>query len=147
MRVIFFGAVLAIGTFVTACKKDKNGSAPAQLPGGQYRLIEMHQADSTGIDSAGVAFNGSSLSLTFDEASRSAKLAGKAEAVNINGGYKVDGDVHLTDAKIASTKVVATANDLAVIQILNAGQSFVHRGLKVILQTKDKGYLVFSMQK
>lgn len=147
MRVIFFGAVLAIGTVFTACKKDKDMPAQAQLPAGQYRLIEMHQADSTGIDSTGVVFNGSSLSLSFDEASRSAKLAGKAEAMTIRGAYQVAGDTVLTDAKIASTKVAGTVNDLAVVEILNAGQSFARKGLKVIVYSKDKGYLVFSTQK
>lgn len=147
MRVILFGAILALGTIFTACKKDKNTPEQANLPNGQYRLVEMHQADSTGLDSVGIKFVNSSLSLSFDDASKSAKLAGKAEAVTIKGAYKVAGANSLTEAKIAATKVAATENDLAVMDILIAGQSFEHKGIKVVVQTKDKGYLVFSVQK
>lgn len=148
MKVIFFSAIIALTTVFTACKKNKDmPSEQAKLPNGQYRLIEMHRADSTGLDSAGVKFTNSSLRLTFNEAGRSASLAGKADSLNITGTYKIAGDIGLTDAKIGSTKNVATENDIAVIEILAASQSFVHKGITVVLHTKDKGDLVFSMQK
>lgn len=150
MRITFFVTMLALGTAFTACKKDNNnndGQQPGKLPAGQYRLVEMHRADSTGLDSTGVRFLNSTLNLSFDAAGRSAKLAGKADAVNINGAYKVEATNLLKNAKIATSKITGTENDLAAINILESGQKFEEKGIKVIIHSKDKGYLVFSMEK
>ena len=150
MKIILFATLLSVATIFSACKKDKNTTPPIEqneLPKGQYRLTEMHQADSTGIDSAGVKFPKSTMILSFDNAAKTANLTGKAESMTINGGYKVGGSNALTDPVFTSDRTVATENDLAVLDMLENGESFKNEGDDVVIETEDKGYLTFSMQK
>lgn len=149
MRTIIFAGLIAVATIFTACKKDKNDIAPEQttLPAGQYRLVEMHQADSTGVDTTGVRFVNSSLNLSFDNTARTAKLNGKAENISHRGTYTVAETNILKDAKIASSKVAGTENDMAVMNILLTAEKFERKGLAVIIYAKNKGYLKFSTQK
>lgn len=79
MRVIFFGAVLAIGTVCTMPKKDKNISQSpeqAKLADGYDQSPEMNQPDIPGLGYSDVKFGNGSLSFSFDEAGRSETLTG-----------------------------------------------------------------------
>lgn len=149
MKTKFLATLLVIAAAFTACKKDndQNPGEGAPLPKGQYRLIEMHEFNAQGKDSAKVEFPLSGLSLTFDQATRTANLSGKPETVQVTGSYTVRGSNTLKDAKISTSKIAPGENDMKVVQFLELGQQFEAKAGTVIINTKDKGYLVFSMQK
>jgi hypothetical protein len=149
MKTKFLATLVVIAAAFTACKKDndQNPGDGAPLPKGQYRLIEMHEFNAQGKDSATVEFPLSALSLTFDPATRSANVSGKPETVLLTGSYKVRGKDSLKEAKISTSKIAPGENDMKVVQFLELGQQFETKGGTVIINTKDKGYLVFSMQK
>jgi hypothetical protein len=149
MKIKFLATLVVIAAAFTACKKDndQNPGDGATLPKGQYRLIEMHEFNAQGKDSATVEFPVSALSLTFDQAKRTANLSGKPESIQLTGSYQVRGQGTLKDAKISTSRITPTENDMKVVQFLELGQQFETKGGTVIINTKDKGYLVFSMQK
>lgn len=149
MKIKFLATLVVIAAAFTACKKDndQNPGDGTPLPKGQYRLIEMHEFNAQGKDSAKVEFPVSGLSLTFDQATRTANLSGKPETIQLTGSYTVRGNNTLKDAKISTSKIAPGENDMKVVQFLELGQQFETKGGTVIINTKDKGYLVFSMQK
>ncbi|KIO77741.1 hypothetical protein TH53_07355 [Pedobacter lusitanus] len=150
MKTNFLVALLAVASTFAACKKDNNnGPQPedTKLPSGQYRLIESVQYDQSGKDSASVKFPVSNLSLTFDQDKKTAAVTGKPEGVQVTGTYNVNPANALTDAVIKTTKIAASPNDLLVVGLLEKGETFEAKGGTVTLMAKDKGRLVFSMQK
>ncbi|RQO74849.1 hypothetical protein DBR43_05570 [Pedobacter sp. KBW06] len=149
MKTQFLATLVVIAAAFTACKKDndQNPGDGAALPKGQYRLIEMHQLNAQGKDSATVEFPVSGLSLTFDQAKQTANVSGKPENIQLSGSYTVSDKDGLKDVKISTSKIAPGENDMKVVQFLELGQQFENKGRNVIIHTKDKGYLVFSMQK
>lgn len=148
MKIKFLATLVVIAAAFTACKKD-NDQNPEEtaLPTGQYRLIEMHEFDAQGKDSSTVKFPVSALSLTFDQAAKTANLSGKPENIQLTGTYTVTGQNGLKDAKISTSKIAPGEHDMKVVQFLELGQQFETKGGTVVINTKDQGYLVFSMQK
>ncbi|SEB10680.1 hypothetical protein [Pedobacter hartonius] len=148
MKIKFLVAFLAVATAFTACKKDNDDTTPGKkLPTGQYRLIESVQYDSAGKDSATVKFPLSSLSLSFDQNKKAANIVGKPESLNIVGSYNVKANSALTDKLISTSKIIGTVNDGLVVTLLQNGTAYEATSGTVTIKAKDKGYLVFSMQK
>lgn len=148
MRNKFLAALLVIATAFTACKKDKVQEPEEKvLPEGKYRLIEMVQSDITGKDSVAVKYPVSSLSLTFNQEKKTADVSGKPELLQMNGTFNVNPDGSLSDAKVSTSRSVPGENDLTVADLLTAGEKYEVKGGTVIVHAKQKGHLVFSMQK
>lgn len=148
MKNKFLAVLLVIAAAFTACKKDKV-QAPEEktLPSGKYRLIEMVQSDVAGKDSVSTKYPVSSLSLTFDQDKKTANVSGKPEILQITGSYNVKSDEVLADAKVSTSRNVPGENDLNVADLLSAGEKYELKGGSVIIHAKNKGFLVFSMQK
>lgn len=148
MKNKFLAVLLVIAAAFTACKKDKVQEPQENvLPAGKYRLIEMQQTDAAGKDSVTVKYPVSSLSLTFDQEKQTANVTGKPELLQMTGSYNVKADGSLTDAKVSTSRSVPGENDMNVADHLTAGEKFEVKGGTIIIHAKNKGYLVFSMQK
>ncbi|MCX2451609.1 hypothetical protein OQX61_10075 [Pedobacter sp. PLR] len=144
----FLAVLLVIATAFIACKKDKVQEPEENvLPTGKYRLIEMMQSNAEGKDSVSVKYPLSSLSLTFDQDKKTANVSGKPEFLQMTGSYKVSADGRLTDGKVSTSKGVPGENDLNVADFLAIGEKYELKGGSVVVHTRNKGYLVFSMQK
>lgn len=148
MKNKFLAVLLVIATAFIACKKDKE-QAPEEnvLPTGKYRLIEMMQSDVAGKDSVSVKYPISTLSLTFDQDKKTANVEGRPELLHMAGSYNVKADGSLTDAKVSTSRSVPGENDLNVADLLTIGEKYEVKGGTIIVHAKNKGYLVFSMQK
>ncbi|MNR17070.1 hypothetical protein D3C85_1337120 [compost metagenome] len=107
----------------------------------------MHEFNAQGKDSSTVEFPVSALSLTFDQATKTANVSGKPENIQLTGTYTVKGKDSLKDAKISTSKIAPGQHDMKVVEFLELGQQFEAKAGTVTINTKDKGYLVFSMQK
>jgi hypothetical protein len=150
MKTKFLVALLAVATTFAACKKDNNDSPKPEdtkLPAGTYRLIESVQYDKAGKDSTSVKFPLSNLSLTFDQEKQTASVSGQPEVIQVSGTYNVKTNSALADAAIKTSKIAATENDLIVVGLLENGDKYEAKGATVTVNAKDKGRLVFSMQK
>lgn len=147
MKIKFLATLVVIAAAFTACKKDNQNPEETVLPTGKYRLVEMHEFNAQGKDSSTVEFPVSALSLTFDQATKTANVSGKPENIHLTGAYTVKGKDGLKDAKISTSKIAPAEHDMKVVQFLELGQQFEAKGGTVRINTKDKGYLVFSMQK
>ena len=148
MKNKFLAVLLVIAATFTACKKDKIQEPEAKvLPAGKYRLVEMVQTDAAGKDSLSVKYPISSLSLSFDQEKQTANVAGKPELLQMTGSYNVTADAGLRDAKVSTSRSVPGENDLHVADFLALGEKYEVKGGTVIIHTKNKGYLIFSMQK
>ncbi|WP_316753464.1 hypothetical protein [Pedobacter gandavensis] len=144
----FLAVLLVIATAFIACKKDKvQEEENTVLPTGKYRLIEMMQSDVEGKDSVSIKYPLSSLSLVFDQKEKTAQVYGIPETLPMRASYKVGANGGLAEAKVSTAKSVPGENDLTVADLLASGNKYESKGGSVVVHTKNRGYLVFSMQK
>ena len=130
----------------TACdKNDDPIPAPAVIPTGSWKLVELHHYDKSGKDSAKTTLpSTSTLAIGFDKTKSRAAFEGKPGMVTIKGGYKLEGDYKLKVDSIISNNPALTDLDIKTFDFLNAGFKYEVKKDTVIIYAKNKGFMLYS---